>query len=140
MEDGRYNKGKVGEKLLAAAKTGGLRGAFNSGLNQLKDSVKSKVLNQPVDEKGQQVAQLPMVVDITLGFTSMATANRRVGGDMFGCWVADANGGEPKWVTDPGGQFKFPKKSALDRLFGTKAGGVMGSTAGKILGKTLGGL
>ena len=140
MEDGRYNKGKVGEKLLAAAKTGGLRGAFNSGLNQLKDSVKSKVLNQPVDEKGQQVAQLPMVVDITLGFTSMATANRRVGGDMFGCWVADANGGEPKWVTDPGGQFKFPKKSALDHLFGTKAGGVMGSTAGKILGKTLGGL
>ena len=130
FEDQRFNAGNIGEQLLDSALKGGLKGAINTGLNKIKDTVKGKVLNQSIDDKGQQVAQLPQVIDITLGFTSMATANRTVGGDMFGCW--DENGA---WRNgDPG----FPKPSALDRLMGGDAGKFAGSKVGKALGGILG--
>ena len=136
IEDNRY-AGSFGEQLLNDAISGGIKGAFNTGLNKLKDKVKNKVLNKPLDDGGKQVAQLPHVVDITLGFTSMATANRRVGGDMFGCWVNQ--GGQLAWVTNPSGNFGFPKRSVLDRVFGKEGGGFAKSTGGKLLNKALGG-
>ena len=136
IEDNRY-AGSFGEQLLNDAIAGGIKGAFNTGLNKLKDKVKNKVLNKPLDDGGKQVAQLPHVIDITLGFTSMATANRRVGGDMFGCWVNQ--GGQLAWVTNPSGNFGFPKRSVLDRVFGKEGGGFAKSTGGKLLNKALGG-
>ena len=90
-------------------------------------------MNEEIDRKGKQVAQLPHVVDITISFTSMSTRARSYGGPMFGCWRSD-----DKWISNKRGQ-SFPKKSALDILTGKEAGGFANSTGGKILRGALGG-
>ena len=130
LEDARYAKNTLGDQLLDSAMKGGISGLVNTGITKIKDAVKSTVLNKSIDDKGQQVAQLPHVIDITLGFTSMASSNRTVGGDMFGAFQADGS-----WTNgDPG----FPKASLLDKALGGKTGAFAGSGVGKALGSVLG--
>jgi len=133
IEDARYGSAAdgVGAQLLDSFKSGGVQGALNTGLNKVKDLAEGTLLNQSIDEKGKQVAQLPHVVDITLGFTSMASANRRVGGDMFGAIKSDGS-----WIH---GETGIPKKSALDRLMGGAAGDFAKSEAGQFLTGVAGG-
>jgi|21_taG_2_1085346.scaffolds.fasta_scaffold00045_14 hypothetical protein len=134
LEDHNYRQG-LGGQLLDSAMKGGISGLVNTGLNKLKDVAKGTLGNQAIDKDGRQVAQLPQVIDITLGFTSMASANRKVGGDMFGFMDADG-----AWVTDKEGKAdgKFPKPSLLDRVMGGGPGSFASSGAGKVLGGVLG--
>ena len=129
LEDARYAK-PLGGQLLDSAMKGGVSGLLNTGLNKLKDLGKGALLNKSIDDKGKQVAQLPHVVDITLGFTSMASANRRVGGDMFGMMNPDGS-----WKN---GEPSFPKESLLDKVMGGGKGSFGGSLVGKALGGVLG--
>ena len=131
LEDHRYaaDGGLIGGLLDSAVK-GGIGGLINTGLNKVKDVAKGALLNKSIDSKGKQVAQLPHVIDITLSFTSMASANRKVGGDMFGFMNPDGS-----WKN---GEPKFPKPSALDRIMGGDAGTFAGSGVGKALGGIMG--
>lgn len=130
LEDHRFKADGLGGELLDSALKGGISGVINTGLNKVKDYAKGKLLNKSIDSKGKQVAQLPHVIDITLGFTSMASSNRRVGGDMFGFLNEDGS-----WKNgEPG----FPKPSALDKLMGGAAGTFAGSGVGKALGGIMG--
>jgi len=135
LEDERYGSAAdgVGGQLLDSFKSGGIQGALNTGLNKVKDLAKGTLLNKSIDTKGKQVAQLPHVVDITLGFTSMASANRKVGGDMFGAINPDGS-----WIH---GETGLPKKSAMDRLMGGLGlGGAAGAFAKSGAGKFLTGI
>jgi len=133
FEDHRFKRKTLGGQMVDSFFKGGLSGAVNTGLTKLKDTVMGTLANKAIDDKGQQVAQLPHVIDITLGFTSMASAGRKVGGPMFGMWNKDM-----KWTTNLKDK-SYPKKSLLDSITGGSAGSFADSTAGKVLSGVLGG-